>query len=100
MHTAASLVEERPFVMNAEHFRTGIVGFELLSYEARDPFDAAAGVIRAGRHGSSDEGRCSMARERAGDYGHSFVGAFHDVVTACAMDVDVDESRNGGLLYR
>ena len=41
-----------------------------------------------------------MARERAGHYGHGFVGAFHDVVTACTMDVDVDESRNSGLLHR
>src|SRR5260370_18176137 len=95
MHTSASLTKEWPLVVNSEDFGARLICVELSGDETRDPLHAAAGVIGTCRYGGSEKGGCSVARERAGHYGHGFVGAFHDVLTTSPQGVHIDKSRNG-----
>jgi hypothetical protein len=99
MHTATSVAKEWPLVVNSEDFGARSLCVELSGDETSDPLHAAAGVIGTCRYGGSDKGSSSVARERAGHYGHRFLGAFHDVVTASAVDVHIDKSGNGGAVH-
>ena len=70
----------------------------LLRDVMRNPFYALADRIDACGNGCGDKRRGSMPSHRFRNLGKGFVGALHDVMAAGAMDMDVDESRNGGLV--
>src|SRR6266404_2552102 len=97
MHAAANFVDEWPFIVNAKDFRSWLKGLELSSDVARHSFDAATGVVGASGYGGSQKRGRAVTRERFCHRGHGLLGAFHYIVAAGAMDVDVDESGNGGL---
>src|SRR5258708_24688663 len=97
MHATADFVDEWAFVVDAQDFRSWLKGLELSSDIERHSFDAATGVVGAGGYGSSQKRGRAMTRERFCHHGHGLLGAFHYIVAPGAMDVDVDESGNGGL---
>jgi hypothetical protein len=97
MHAATRLVDEGTFVVNAEDLCFRLQRLKLLGDVTCNSFDAAARVVRARRNRGGDERSRAVPSQSLRHGGHRFSGAFHHVVPARAMDVDIDESGNSGL---
>ena len=98
MHAAPDLAQKWSFKMYAQHLRARFVGFMLRGDIFGDALAAAANIIRAGGYGSGHERSGAVTSNGFGDNAQGFRRAFHHIASACAMDVHVNESGNGGFI--
>ena len=80
---------ERPFEVNAEHFRALILAFFANVFHV---FEGFADILGALRHGRGEKARSSLFRDVFRNGLKSFFGAVHSVRAARAVDMLVDKS--------
>src|SRR6267378_5243440 len=97
MNTAALSADERSLKMNSQDFGAGFIGFVLLPDVGGNTFDGAKGLLRAGGNRGGDKGRGAVLRDLAGDNSQCFRAAFHYVVAAGAVNVNINETGDGGF---
>ena len=97
--TTSLFAEEGAFEVKAENFGARVRRFVLRRDVARDAFDGAQSVIGRRGNGGGEEGSGAELGDFSGDGGEGFVVAFHNVAAAGAVDVDVDETGDGGGIF-
>src|SRR5215475_2327742 len=100
MHAAPFFAQERPLKMHAEDFRAKIAVFELRWNVFGNSLDGAKRVVGGGSDGGCDDRGCAVLSHALRDYAQRLWRAFHDVAPTGAVDVDVNESRNGRGIRR
>src|SRR5712691_6816662 len=98
MNSATLLADKRPLEMDSQDLGVRLIRFVLLGDVRGDPLDGPQSLIRAGRNSSGDERRSAVFRNLASDSAERGCGSFHDVVAAGAVDMHVNETRDGCLV--
>src|ERR1700761_1993973 len=98
MDATACGAEERSFEVDSQNFGMDVFLQELLSDVTRDSFGGATDSLSTGDDGGRDERsgatRCPSSRDEL----QGFRGAFHDVMSAGAMNVHIDKAGNCQLI--
>src|SRR6266404_8029342 len=97
MNAAALLADEGSFKMNPEDFSAGFLRFALLRDVRRDSLDGTKGLVDAGGDRGGHQGGGAELRDFAGDRSQCFRAALHDVAAAGAVNVNINETGDGGL---
>src|SRR5256885_16553138 len=84
--------------MDSQHFCARLLRFMLLSDVSSDSPDRAKSLIGARSYGGGEKRRGAIFRDLARDAAQRGVCSFHYVVAARAVDVDINETRNGRLV--
>ncbi len=98
MHAAADGIDKRPFEMNAEDFGAAIFRAMLARNVAGDAFHAFADGFGAGGNSSGNERSCAVCSKHAGHRPQRVFGGFHDVMTASAVNVHIEETGGGDFV--
>ena len=88
--------------MDPQDFRREFAGSILagIEDEVRDARHAVARFLFAGRYGRRHQGSCAVRRDGGCNDFQRLAGAFHHVVSARPMDVDIDKARHDGSSAR
>src|SRR4029077_5086267 len=98
MKSAALPTDKRSLKMDSQNLGTRLIRFVLLGDVGGDSFDRTESLIGAGCDSGGNERRGAIFRDLAGDRAKRGASSFHDVVAASAMNVHINESRNGRLV--
>src|SRR6266478_5699888 len=98
MNSPTLLTDKRSLKMDSQNLGTRLIRFVLLGDVGCDSFDRAESLIGAGCDSGGNERRGAIFRDLAGDRAKRGASSFHDVVAASAVNVYIDESRNGRLV--